>query len=69
MDALLRQVADARALRLENRPAARLEDARDALHERRFPRAVVTGEGDALARLHGKRQIVEKHAGAELDAQ
>ena len=69
VDALLRQVADAGALGRVDHPGARLEDAGHAFHERGLARAVVAGEGDALARLHGERKVVEKDAGAKFDAQ
>ena len=69
VDAFLRQVADAGALGRADLPAAGRLDAGDALHQRGLARAVVAGEGDALARLHGERQVVEEHARAEFDAQ
>jgi len=44
-------------------------DAGDAFHEGGLAGAVVTGEGNAFPGLHGKRKIIEKHAGTKLDAQ
>ena len=69
MDPFLRQVAVARALGRVDRAGARADDAGDALHQRRLASTVVTGEGNALAGLHGKGQVVEQHAGTKLHAQ
>ena len=69
MDALLRQVPDAGPLGCLDGSGIRLERARHAFHESRLARAVVAGEGNALARLDRERQIVEKNPGAKLHAQ
>ncbi len=45
------------------------DDSRHAFHQRGFPGTVVTGEGDALARLDGEGKVVEKDAGAEFNAE
>jgi hypothetical protein len=49
-------------------PGGGADEARHAFHERGFPRTIVTGEGDALARLDGKCQVIEKDAGTKLNA-
>ena len=59
VDPFLRQIADARALRGVDHARGRRDDSRHTLHQRGLSRAVVTGEGNALARLDGKRKIVE----------
>jgi len=69
VDALLWQVAEARAFGCAHLAAVGREQAGDALHQRRFARAVGPGEGDPLARLHGERQVAEQHPGTKFNAQ
>ena len=68
VDAFLREVSNFGASGCADDSTGRGNDPGDAFHQRGFPSSVVSGEGNAFARLDGEREVIKEDARAELDA-